>query len=251
MQRTFWRQPFMLCFSLAVWCTSCATPEAPPAPSPPLTQRVTESAVQTARLEPPPAPVVPPAPLLPPPPTLSPLARLEQELAAEINLARTQPRTYAAFLRSPERGSRPTGSGSRLASQPDLDEALHFLQTTTPLAPLALSRGMSAGARDLAHEQGRTGAVGHRGSDGSQVESRVNRYGRWQGQISENLSYGFDDARLMTLSLIIDEGLPERGHRLNLFDAQARVLGVACGPHPAVQVVCVMTFSDDYTEAAP
>ena len=60
--------------------------------------------------------------------------------------------------------------------------------------------------------------------------------------------YGVPSARGMLMSLIIDDGVPGRGHRTNLFDAQARVVGVACGPHKVWQIMCVMTFATSYVE---
>lgn len=236
-----------------------------------------------SRREPVVPPSLPPA-VLPPsmrPPTLPPstqparepevaasfLTPLEQALADEINLACTQPRTYAAFLGQAWSGpgsSQPRRSGiapiviknhrssaARQEGRLALDEAVAFLHSTAPLPPLTVSRGMSSGARDHVREQGHTGAFGHQGRDGTYVDQRVNCHGAWLSQISENLSYGFDNARLMTVNLIIDDGVPDRGHRNNIFDPQARVMGLACGPHPATQIVCVMTFADDYSEGIP
>ena len=131
-----------------------------------------------------------------------------------------------------------------------LDEAIAFLRSTSPLPPLEVSRGMSLGTRDHVKEQESTGFIGHQGRDGSRPGDRVNRYGRWQSTISENISYGIDSARWMTVALIIDDGIPERGHRKNIFAPQTRVLGVACSNHVAGRVLCVTTFAAGYTEGA-
>jgi len=109
---------------------------------------------------------------------------------------------------------------------------------------------MSLGSKDHVKEQESTGVIGHQGRDGSRPGDRVSRYGRWQGTISENISYGIDSARGMTMALIIDDGLPDRGHRKNMFDAQARLLGVACSDRVAGQILCVTTFATEYTESA-
>lgn len=230
MKRPLWLSLLILFCSLCCLLTSC-TPIAP----------------QGGAVGPPAAPT-PLQPIV----AGSFLAALEQNLTEEINLARTQPQTYAVFLErsgatasvSPQGHNRSETSSSRLARH----EALTFLQTTVPLPPLAVSRGMSLGARDHVQEQGRTGAFGHHGSDGSRADTRVSRYGLWEGQVTENLSYGIDDARLMTVTFIIDDGVPDRSHRYNMFDTQAHVLGVACGPHPITQIVCVLTFTAAYNE---
>jgi hypothetical protein len=198
-----------------------------------------------------------------PAPHLSPL---EKDVVQEINLARTQPKAYAAFLeqlRPNYVGGRAQHSGERTmitkggkttlvtAEGPKaLHEAMAFLRSTPPLPALEVSKGMSLGAQDHVREQESTGAVGHQGRDGSRPGDRVNRYGRWQGTIGENIFYGMGSARWMTMALIIDDGLPGRGHRKNIFDAQARVLGVACSNRVAGQILCVTTFAAGYTEGA-
>jgi uncharacterized protein YkwD len=193
------------------------------------------------------------------------LSPLEKDLVQEINLARTQPQAYAAFLeqlRPNYRGGRGQGSGQRTTVTQDgntalitaegpkaLDEAIAFLRSTSPLPPLEVSKGMSLGARDHVKEQVSTGTIGHQGRSGSQPGDRVNRYGRWQGTLSENIAFGMDSARSMTVALIIDDGVPSRGHRKNIFDARARVMGVACGSHRAGQNLCVTTFAASYKES--
>ena len=66
--------------------------------------------------------------------------------------------------------------------------------------------------------------------------------------ISENIAFGLDSARSMTVALIIDDGVPSRGHRKNIFDGRARVMGVACGSHRVGQTLCVTTFAASYRD---
>ena len=54
----------------------------------------------------------------------------------------------------------------------------------------------------------------------------------------------------MIMALIIDDGLPDRSHRKNIFDAQAGLMGVACSNRVAGQLLCVTTFAAGYTESA-
>lgn len=194
------------------------------------------------------------------------LSPLEKDVVQEINLARRQPKAYAAFLEQLRphyvsgRGQSPgamtiiTKGGKTTVVTTEgpkaLDQAMAFLRSTPPLPPLEVSRGMSLGSKDHVRQQESTGVTGHQGRDGSRPGDRVNRYGRWQGTISENISYGIDSARGMTMALIIDDGLPDRGHRKNIFDAQARLVGVACSNRVAGQVLCVTTFAAGYTEGA-
>jgi uncharacterized protein YkwD len=106
---------------------------------------------------------------------------------------------------------------------------------------------MSRGARDHALEQGLAGTMSHRGRDGSQPGDRANRYGRWLDTFSENMVGGHASARDMTMALVIDDGVPARGHRKNIFDTRIRFLGVGCSTRQT-DTFCVTTFAGGYTE---
>jgi uncharacterized protein YkwD len=122
------------------------------------------------------------------------------------------------------------------------------------MPPLSLSAGLSAAARDLVRDQAESGGLGHRGSDGSSPADRVGRYGQWGGALSENVSYNAypnTDAREVVTQLLVDDGVPGRGHRRNILDPTMRRVGVSCGRHPTFPLVCVMDHARDYEEAQP
>ena len=108
---------------------------------------------------------------------------------------------------------------------------------------------MSFGARELVKDQGGTDVTGHRGSDGSFCEQRAQRFGTWREPIGENLSYGNDTARERVLTLLIDDGVANRGHRKRLLDASFHVAGVACGDHK-LGAMCVITLAGGFTDGA-
>jgi uncharacterized protein YkwD len=184
-----------------------------------------------------------------------PQSRLEREILSEHNLVRSDPAQYAGFLREFKRRFdgrvvqvspnvvRITSEGVRA-----VDEAIRFLHRTDPLPALRHARGMARGARDHVRDQGPRGAVGHAGSDGSQPWDRVNRYGAWTGTIAENVAYGYDTARDVVMQLIIDDGVPDRGHRANIFDPAFRVAGVSCGEHAEFEIMCVIAYASAYDE---
>lgn len=191
------------------------------------------------------------------------LSPLEKDVLHEINVARTQPQKYASFLaplqshyvgtklQQPGDLAPATGRGAALMTHEGVkavEEAIAFLRATSPLPPLTVSRGMSLGARDLVKDQSQGGGLGHQGSDGSYSDTRLNRYGRWQGRTAENITYGVASARGVVMTLIIDDGVPGRGHRHNLFDPHSHVVGVACGAHRTWQIMCVITFAASYVE---
>lgn len=185
---------------------------------------------------------------------------LERGVLAELNRARTDPEGFAAELeaRLPHfRGNiyrRPGAAvGVRTVEGTSaVREAVRVLRATRPLAPLRLSRGMSAGAADHVRDQGPRGEMGHTGSDRSAPASRINRYGRWFGVISENIQYGrAANAREVIADLFIDDGVANRGHRNNALDPDVRVAGVSCGPHTTYGQMCVIVHAADYAERTP
>ena len=130
-----------------------------------------------------------------------------------------------------------------------LDEEIGFLRAAKPAPALTLSQGMRSGAYELVKEQAGTDSTGHRGADGGFCEQRVQRFGKWKGPIGENLSYGSDTARERVLTLLIDDGFANRGHRQRLLDASFRVAGVACGDHK-LGAMCVITLAGGFTDGA-
>ena len=172
----------------------------------------------------------------------------------EINLARTRPAEYAAYLeqlrsryvgneyRYPGRSGFVTAEGVRA-----LEEAIGFLRAAKPIPALTLSRGMCSGARELVKDQAGTDTTGHKGVDGSFCEQRTRRFGIWTEPIGENLSYGVDTARERVITFLIDDGVANRGHRKRLLDASFKVAGVACGDHK-LGAMCVITLAGGFSD---
>ncbi|HJQ32572.1 MAG TPA: CAP domain-containing protein [Pyrinomonadaceae bacterium] len=183
-------------------------------------------------------------------------AMLEQDIVSEINLVRTRPAEYAAYLEK----LRPMFSGKeyRRPGLPGLmteegtqalDDAIAFLRAARPAPALTLSLGMCSGARELVRDQSASGATGHQGADGSFCEQRAARFGSWTDPIGENLSYGTDDARERVITLLIDDGFANRNHRKRLLDPTFKVAGVACGNHK-LGSMCVITLAAGFAEGA-
>jgi len=182
-------------------------------------------------------------------------ATVEVAVVAEVNLARTDPKQYATFIRewrqyydgklrkTPGRNAVRTTEGVSA-----LDEAIAFLESAQPVQPVIRSKGMSEGARDHVDDSGPAGDIGHRGSDDSSVGDRVNRYGTWQRRVGENISYGGKDARELVMRLIIDDDVADRAHRTNVFAPDFRYIGVAFGYHATYGTMCVMTLAAGYVE---
>lgn len=172
----------------------------------------------------------------------------------EMNLARQNPALYATFIE--ELRSRMTGNvmtlpgGTRVRTKEGtraLDEAIRFLRSASPQAPLVMSPGMSRAAADHCADQA-SGGFGHAGRDGSNAMARISRYGTCGGAWGENISYGKSTARAVVLALIIDDGLPGRKHRQNIFNPSFTFAGAAFGRHARFGTVCSTDFAGGYAE---
>jgi uncharacterized protein YkwD len=183
------------------------------------------------------------------------MSALELAVLEELNLARTNPKTYALLLQD----YRATFNG-KIAKRPGkidlmtsegtraVDEAIRALNKQSPLDALRPSKGMSLGARDHVRDIGPKGITGHNGSDGSRPFDRINRYGEWQQTAGENISFGNDEGRAVLIQLIVDDAVPNRGHRTNIFKKEFNRIGIACGPHKVYGTMCVQTFAGEYVE---
>jgi len=165
---------------------------------------------------------------------------LESSILDEINFARTQPAAFARdMMRHP--ASYDAGYYDSQADQDPraFDEAVDFLMRQRPLPPLEPDSRLAAAARDHAAAQGQTGAVGH----GEGPLRRMQRHGVWAGLSAENISYGYRSPREVVQQLIIDSGVPDRGHRKNIFGRAYQSAGVACGRHRSYGSMCVIDFA--------
>ncbi len=106
---------------------------------------------------------------------------------------------------------------------------------------------MSRAAADHCADQA-NGGFGHQGSDRSKPGQRIARYGTFSGGWAENISYGKATARDVVLALIIDDGLPARKHRKNIFNPSYNFAGAAFGPHARFRTMCSMDFAAGYAE---
>ncbi len=169
-------------------------------------------------------------------------------VVGEVNAARTDPQAYAERLRryrSHFDGRRVVRPGRQTVltreGRSAVDEAIRHLERQRPVPALEPERRLDRAARDHVADQGPRGAMGHVGSDGSSVGERLGRYGgRPYG--GENIQYGGDTPEDMVVNLIVDDGVPDRGHRTNIFREGYRTVGAACGDHAIYGYMCVIDF---------
>lgn len=163
--------------------------------------------------------------------------RDEKEVILLMNKARTNPSLFAKqYLESRKN----EGTYAR--------ECYVELLSMKPVVPLLPSRALYLSAKDHAIDMGRTGNTGHNGTDGSSMSARINRYGSWGGGISENCSYGYSDPLGIVLQLLIDDGVPSRGHRKNILNGNSRFVGLSIQSHTRYRYNCVQDFAVDIKE---
>jgi uncharacterized protein YkwD len=177
----------------------------------------------------------------------------EAGIVAEINRARADPAGYARELRryrSYYRDGIVRVPGRRIGLRTTegtapVDEAIGFLLRQPPLPPLTEAAHLRRAAADHVADQGASGERGHRGRDGSNPAERIRRRGGGlYGASGEVIAYGPEDAISFVRELIIDDGVPDRGHRILLFSPRFRFAGAACGRHPGWRTMCVVDLSD-------
>jgi len=163
----------------------------------------------------------------------------EEEVLAVINYARARPQAFARSLVEPD-GEYATWLGDEPGAR---DEAIAFLMAQRPLPPLRWDDRLGSAARGHADAQGGTGEVGHRGPGGDTFSQRLQRVGFYAGLTAEGISYGQMSAQDVVRQLVVDSGVPNRGHRRDLFSGSYQAVGVGCGEHARYGGMCVIEYA--------
>lgn len=181
-----------------------------------------------------------------------------REVLDALNMVRAHPDAFARSLRvfrgyfhasyytlpgSPEDNATEEGVHA-------VDEAIAFLERQRHLSPIEAAPLLTDAATDHSTEQAADGNTGHEGADGSTPADRVRRHGGGE-YVAEVIEYGANDAEDAIRQLIVDDGVPDRGHRGILFDPRLRYAGVSCGPHREFRTMCVIDFGVTPDGTAP
>lgn len=180
----------------------------------------------------------------------APAGDIERDVLEELSWARANPQEYADELRDYR-----SWFDGRIVRAPDdpegqstregvaaVDDAIRFLERQKPLPPLRPGDILELAARDHADDQGASGMIGHAGHGGSMPGDRVKRRGG-DIYVGEVISYGQRSARAVVRQLIVNDGVPRRGHRQLIFSPSYRYAGVGCGRHNRQGTVCVVKLS--------
>ena len=124
-------------------------------------------------------------------------------------------------------------------------EAIEYLKFKAPrnAKPLVWSEDMRSSCRDHVNDLGPKGITGHTGSDGSSPNKRILRYLKDPTMTGENLAFGTEEALQVLIDLIVDDGVPDRGHRTNIFLKEWEMHGTFTGKHTYYDVMMCQNFA--------
>jgi hypothetical protein len=180
----------------------------------------------------------------------------EKNLVLAMNLIRHDPGRYAEMFVAPAisyyhgREYRFPGREEILMTREGVAPARELYRElkATPSLPLFHpSKGMSRAAASHAGAQSRSGQIGHAGQGG--MRARIEREGQWMGLIAENIAYNSPSAHEAVIGLMIDDGVPDRGHRVNMLNENLQVVGVAWNTHPRFNGgVYVIKYAEEFRD---
>ena len=163
----------------------------------------------------------------------------EMEMVNEINLLRRNPSGYIQYVDAYVNEQRRTGGFP--VDQSVVNELKSELRQLGALSILSPSQCIYQAAKNHGIDQKPTGDVNHEGRDGSWPWDRVRRACSNMQDGNENLVAGTPSVRTAVILLLIDEGIPSRGHRKTLLKPEWRYVGcynigtVGSFPHYWVQ----------------
>ncbi len=179
---------------------------------------------------------------------------LIKDIQTELNMVRSNPKEYASSILTP-RLQRFNGNnyvdeeGKTIETKEGIQafrECIEVLENTKPLGKLYMEKGLCLAAQFLADDHAKNSSTGHTASDGSTPQIRMERYGFLNGG-GENWICGSATARDIVIFLLVDDGVPSRGHRKNILNKDFRKVGIGfSSEHPVYKTACAMNFAVDY-----
>lgn len=179
---------------------------------------------------------------------------LEQQVIHELNKVRSNPKKYAEdYLEELQ-----TAFSGKLFTYPGQDpvksqegispliECIQVLKKTAASPVLNPAEGLSKAAAELVADQQKHGGIGHIARNGSTPQKRIDKYGEWNICSAEDITYGSFEARQIVIFLLIDDGVPGRGHRANILNPCFHFAGAANGRHPSYETMCVIDYAGEY-----
>ena len=184
-----------------------------------------------------------------------PLMKIQEEILTEVNILRSNPQTYLVILEKMRQEIKdnivrmPNGTMWKMTEGISaLDDAINSLKKFQKVKAFVFTNGLANAANLQLTDLQENMSLGHRGKDGGDVETRLNRFGYAGSIYSENIAYHSKDAQSVILTMLIDDNYKSRNHRKNLLSPQFSQIGIAFGNGKNDVSLCVMVFADGFME---
>ena len=187
-------------------------------------------------------------------PSLFAQSEIEEQILNEINVARTNPQIYIAYLEEHKKlfKGKKIDYGDYMIETSEgtaaVDETIQYLKKLPQLMPLKFSTILAKPAKRQLSDVLENPTLGHKGKDGSNLPKRMAEFGiESQGSSGENILRETSGSRRIVLTMIIDDSVKDRGHRKNIFDDKFKHVGIAYGDGKIFGTT-VIVFSAGFTE---
>jgi uncharacterized protein YkwD len=181
-------------------------------------------------------------------------SELAQSLLKEVNDLRRSPQSILPKLQSflgqyqgllryrPDDVPVQTQEGSAAVLQ-----AIEALQEERePLRTCAWNEALGSAAQAHCSELSNKDLESHTREANRALQSRVESYGKWSGTLVEITDYGSLSAVEVICSLLVDDGMPNREHRLSLLTPDLRFIGIGCSAHKDHRTVTTILMVSKY-----
>ena len=173
------------------------------------------------------------------------LSPLEKEVLLELNKARSNPKLYANLYIEPmlryfdgkldTRNNIETNEGVKAVK-----DCIAQLKRTAKMDLLSPDQELSKAALRHTSQQSKTRETGHDSPNGETFEYRLRKIKF--SNTAECISYGESEARGIVVSLLVDDGVPSRGHRNIILNPRYSSVGIAAGSHKVYSNMCTIDF---------
>jgi hypothetical protein len=158
------------------------------------------------------------------------ISGLERDVIYYTNLCRLNPKLFAdTYVQQ--------YVDENEIKSPYVNSLFRDLRKATKAEPLKFDKDLYYCARAHAESNGKKGLTGHQN-----FNARFKKYAPQYRVKGENCDYGNNQAMEVIMSLLIDEDVPDAGHRRNMLEKDYKSIGVAYAPHTKLDHNVVMCF---------
>jgi uncharacterized protein YkwD len=157
-----------------------------------------------------------------------------------LNIARTNPQSFLTEYLNPYIEKH------ELTKTRFVISLVNDLKTRDKVGTLQLSPALTATAEAHAIDMGTKNKVGHISSNGVTFDKRLREWAKAKGAVAENCDYGNVEPIDIVMSLLIDDGIENLGHRKNILEPRLHYIGIAVEKHKKYGFNCVMDFAEKF-----